>query len=153
MDIVEYKKIIPTKKSIIGFDYGTKRVGIAVSDLSQTIASSYGILHRQSWSKDLAQIKNIISEKEVGAMVFGLPLQMNGQEGEIAAEVRTFAQKLSESLNLPYFLWDERLSSSAIENFFIKEVDMSRQKRKQKLDSSAASYILQGFLDALKNTK
>ena len=150
MNICDFKQVVPPKRAIIGFDYGSKRLGVAVSDLSLTIASSYMIVNRQDWNKDLAQIKKIIEEKEIGAMVFGLPLQMNGQEGEVAGEVRKFADKLSNATGLNYYLWDERLSSSAMENFLIKEVDMSRKKRKQVLDSSAASYILQGFLDALK---
>lgn len=83
-------------------------------------------------------------------MVFGLPLQMNGEEGEIAKEVRAFAEKLQKATGLPVFFWDERLSSSAMENFLIKEVDMSRSKRRKVLDSSAAAYILQGALDALR---
>ena len=92
----------------------------------------------------------VIIEKEIGAIAMGLPLQMNGQEGEIAQEVRKFATNLEESFNLPVLLWDERLSSSAVESFLIKEVDLSRKKRAKVLDASAASYILQGVLDALK---
>jgi len=153
MNIAEFKQVLPPKKAIIGFDYGSKRLGVAVSDLSLTIASSYKIIDRQSWDKDLAEIKKAIADKEIGAMVFGLPLQMNGQEGEAATEVRKFAGKLSEAIGLPCYFWDERLSSSAMENFLIKEADMSRSKRKKVLDSSAASYILQGFLDALKFAK
>ncbi len=74
---------------------------------------------------------------------------MNGAEGEIAAEVRKFAAVLEENFALPILLWDERLSSSAVENFLIKEVDLSRKKRAKVLDASAAAYILQGALDAL----
>ena len=83
-------------------------------------------------------------------MVFGLPLQMNGEEGAIAAEVRDFADKLGQVVSLPCFFWDERLSSSAVENFLIKDVDLSRAKRKKVLDAGAAAYILQGFLDRLQ---
>ena len=75
---------------------------------------------------------------------------MNGEEGDTAKEVRKFAEKLAKEIPLPYTFWDERLSSSAMENFLINEVDMSRAKRKQKLDASAAAYILQGALDRLK---
>ena len=74
---------------------------------------------------------------------------MNGEEGKTAVLVREFAAKMAEYVDLPYAFWDERLSSSAVENFLIKEVDMSREKRKKILDASAAAYILQGFLDAL----
>ena len=150
MNIKEFKASLPAYRALIGFDYGAKRLGVAVSDLLLTVATSYKIIQRESFAKDLAEIKKIIAEKEVGGIVFGLPLQMNGEEGEIAKEVRHFAEKLSNEINLPIFFWDERLSSSAMENFLIKEVDMSRGKRKKVLDSSAAAYILQGVLDALR---
>lgn len=150
MNIKEFKASLPAYRALIGFDYGAKRLGVAVSDLLLTVATSYKIIQRESFAKDLAEIKKIITEKEVGGIVFGLPLQMNGEEGEIAKEVRHFAEKLSKEIDLPIFFWDERLSSSAMENFLIKEVDMSRGKRKKVLDSSAAAYILQGVLNALR---
>lgn len=150
LNVSEFKQQLKPYQAVIGFDYGAKRLGVAVSDLLLTVASSYKIIYRSNWETDLAEIKRIISEKEVGGIVFGLPLQMNGEEGEIAQEVRRFAEKLEKEVNLPIAFWDERLSSSAMENFLIKEVDMSRAKRKKVLDASAASYILQGFLDALR---
>lgn len=150
MDIKEFKQVMPIKKAILGIDYGSKRMGLAVSDLSCTIATSYKILYRKDLERDLLELKTIIDEKEIGAIVMGLPLQMNGAEGEIAAEVHRFAGVLKDRLNLPLLLWDERLSSSAVESFLIKEVDLSRKKRAKVLDASAAAYILQGALDALK---
>ena len=150
MDLLSFKQKLPAKKAIIGFDFGTKRLGVAVSDLTCTIASSYTIIERKSKVADIEKIKKIIVEKEIGGMVFGLPLQMNGQEGEVAKEARKFAEFVAKETGLPYMFWDERLSSSAVENFLIQEADMSRAKRKKVLDASAASYILQGFLDALK---
>lgn len=149
-DLAQFKQQLKPYKAIIGFDYGSKRLGIAVSDLLLTVATPYAIWQRSDFAKDLAYIQKVIAEKEVGAIVFGLPLQMNGEEGDIAKEVRAFADKLAEHIDLPMFFWDERLSSSAMENFLIKEVDMSRAKRKKVLDASAASYILQGVLDALQ---
>ena len=125
-------------------------MGLAVSDLSCTIATPYKILYRREISADMAELRKIMAEKEIGAVVMGLPLQMNGKEGEIAAEVRKFAAILEENFKFPVLLWDERLSSSAMENFLIKEADLSRKKRAKVLDASAAAYILQGALDALK---
>lgn len=150
MDIKEFKTKIPVRKAVLGIDFGTKRMGVAVSDLSCTIASAYKILYRKDLNADLSALKAIISEKEIGAVVMGLPLQMNGSEGEIAGEVRKFKSVLEEAFGLPVLLWDERLSSSAVESFLIKEVDLSRKKRAKVLDASAAAYILQGVLDALK---
>lgn len=149
MNIKEFKSVLPPYKAILGIDYGSKRMGLAVSDLLRTIATSYKILYRKDNKTDIEELKKIIKEKEIGAIAMGLPLQMNGQEGQIAQEVRKFASFLEENLNLPVFLWDERLSSSAVENFLIKEVDLSRAKRAKVLDASAAAYILQGVLDAL----
>lgn len=153
MELNELKKILPPYKALMGIDYGSKRMGIAVSDLLRCIATSYKIIYRSSWQKDVAEIKRIVTEKEIGGIVYGLPIQMNGEEGKIAHEVRAFAEKLFKELPLPYVFWDERLSSSAMENFLIKEADLSRQKRQKVLDSSAAAYILQGALDALNYQK
>lgn len=150
MDIKEFKQAIPKYRAVIGFDYGEKRLGVAVSDLLLTIANPYKIIQRSGFKKDIAEIKKIIEEKEVGGIVFGLPLQMDGTEGETSKAVRDFAEKISKEIDLPYAFWDERMSSRAMENFLIKEVDMSRKKRKESLDSSAAAFILQGFLDALR---
>ena len=149
MDIKEFKIALPRYKAVIGFDYGEKRLGVAVSDLLLTVATSHSIIYRQSYDKDISAVKKIIAEKDVGGMVFGLPLQMDGSEGETAQAVRNFANKLVQATGLPCAFWDERLSSRAVENFLIKEVDMSRKRRKEILDSSSASYILQGFIDAL----
>ncbi|MBP1532223.1 MAG: Holliday junction resolvase RuvX [Alphaproteobacteria bacterium] len=153
MNIQEFKSSLMPYKAVLGFDYGSKRLGVAVSDLMRSIATSYKIIQRSTWEKDVAEIKRIVAEKEVCAFVYGLPLQMNGEEGEIAREVKAFAAKLEAEIPLPYMFWDERLSSSAVERFLITEVDMSRSKRKKILDSSAAAYILQGALDAMQYTK
>lgn len=150
MDLRDFKQQIKPYKAILGFDFGTKRLGVAVSDLLWTVANPQKTIFRSDWNADLKAIRTLVAEKEVGALVYGLPLQMNGEEGDTAKAVRSFAQKLAQEIPLPYAFWDERLSSKAMENFLIKEVDMSRAKRKDILDSSSAAYILQGVLDALR---
>ncbi|MDR1694771.1 MAG: Holliday junction resolvase RuvX [Lactobacillaceae bacterium] len=150
MDILEFRKSVKSYKAVLGFDYGSKRLGVAVSDLLCTIATAYKIIARKDMEADIKEIKKIIEEKEVGGIVYGLPLQMDGTEGETASQVRDFADKIYAATNLPFMFWDERLSSAAMESFLIKEVDMNRKRRKEVLDSSAASYILQGALDRLK---
>lgn len=149
MELKEFKQQLKSYQALLGFDYGEKRLGVAVSDLMRTIATPHTIINRSDMEHDLAEIQQIIIKKEIGGIIYGLPLQMNGQEGDIARQVRTFAQKIYESTGLPYAFWDERLSSSAVESFLIKQADMSRAKRKKILDASAAAYILQGALDAL----
>ncbi len=150
MDLRAFKQQLKPYRAILGFDYGSKRLGVAVSDLLWTIATPQKTIFRSTIEEDLKRIKQLIEEKEVGGIIYGLPLQMNGEEGEIAEEVRKFANIVFENTNLPFAFWDERLSSKAMENFLIKEVDMSRKKRKNILDSSSAGYILQGVLDALR---
>lgn len=150
LEVREFKQKLKPYKAVIGFDYGSKRLGVAVSDLLLTVATPYKIIQRTNIKEDLAEIRRVIEEKEAGGIVFGLPLQMNGEEGGIAKEVREFAARLEKQVNLPTAFWDERLSSSAMENFLIKEADMSRKKRAKVLDSSAAAFILQGYLDALR---
>lgn len=150
MDIKEFKQNIQEHKPLIGFDYGSKRLGIALSDLMWMVATAHKILYRTTIESDLDEIEKIITEREITGIVIGLPLQMNGQEGETAQEARAFAQQLENRFHLPILFWDERLSSSAVENFLIKDFDLSRAKRKKVLDASAAAYILQGALDALK---
>lgn len=149
MDLKEFKQQLKPYRAILGFDYGSKRLGVAVSDLLLMIATPQKTIFRSNFKDDLKVIKQLIEEKEVGGIIYGLPLQMNGEEGDTAAEVRKFATKIAETIELPYTFWDERLSSKAMENFLINEVDMSRKKRKDILDSSSAGYILQGALDAL----
>lgn len=149
MDINEFRNSLIKYKAILGFDYGDKRLGVAVSDLMWMVATPYKTIYRKDFDTDIVEIKKIIQEKEVGAIVYGLPLQMNGEEGETAAKVRAFAEQVYKQVPLPYTFWDERLSSSAMERFLISEVDMNRKRRKQVLDSSAAGYILQGLLDCI----
>jgi putative Holliday junction resolvase len=150
-NINDFKKVMNPGPAILGIDYGAKRMGAAVSDLLRMIATPYGIIRRTGPAADIRELGRIAAEKEIGGLVYGLPLQMNGVEGEIAAEVRKFADEAAKTIRLPYFFWDERLSSAAVERFLIKEVDMNRKRRKEVLDAAAAAYILQGFLDALGN--
>lgn len=137
----------------MGFDFGVKRLGVAVSDLMRMVATPHSIIERISFKKDIEQIKKIVEEKQIGGFVYGLPKQMDGSEGQTAEMVRAFALKIAEQINLPYIFWDERLSSKAVENVLIGEADMSRKKRKKVLDSSAAAYILQGALDMMSRIK
>lgn len=148
-DIKEFKAKLPRYGALLGFDFGTKRLGVAVSDLSRMIANSYKIIERKSFEKDISEIKKIIKDKEICGIVYGLPKHMSGAEGDVAEMVRNFASKVAEQINLPYIFWDERLSSKAVENFLITEADLSRAKRKKVLDASAAAYILQGVLDGM----
>jgi len=149
MTLDEFKQQLKPFRAVMGIDYGSRRIGVAVSDLMQTIATPYKIILCKNRQADLSALQEIIKQKEVGAIIYGLPLLMNGSEGETAAAVRQFADTVYAANGLPFAFWDERLSSAAVENFFIREADLSRGKRKKILDASAAAYILQGALDYL----
>lgn len=149
MTLHEFKSALKPHTAILGFDYGEKRLGTAASDLLRMVATAQKTIFRTNLKADIELIKKLAEEKEAGGIVYGLPLQMNGIEGDTAAAVRKFAEEVYKQLPLPYTFWDERLSSRAMESFLVKQVDMSRAKRKQVLDSSSAAYILQGALDAL----
>ena len=150
ISLSDFLKLAPVGSTIVGLDLGDKTIGVAVSDTMHITATPLKTIRRASFEKDMAELKNILENRNIGGFVSGLPKQMNGEEGETAQAVRNFAQKLEERFHLPILFWDERLSSSAAENFLIKEFDLSRAKRKKVLDATAAAYILQGALDALK---
>ena len=139
----EFKARIKPMTQLIGIDYGVKRIGIAVSDLMQLAATPVAII------SCFAELDKIISDRNVGGFVIGLPKQMNGQEGTQAALTRSWVEKLEERYKLPVLMWDERLSSSAVTRMFVNEADISRKKQKEALDKAAAAFILQGALDLL----
>ena len=149
MTLQEFKQQLKPHTAILGFDYGEKRLGVASSDLLWMVATAQKTIFRTNIKEDIKLIKKLAEEKEAGGIIYGLPLQMNGEDGDTAAMVRKFADNVYKELPLPFTFWDERLSSQAMETFLIKQVDMSRSKRKQILDSSSAAYILQGALDAM----
>lgn len=132
---------------ILAVDYGEVRIGLALSDLTRIIASPYETYTRQNTQKDLQYLANLIEDKQVGLVVFGLPLNMDGSEGDRALKTRNFAQKLSELISCKITFQDERLSSVSAENILLT-ADVSRQKRKQVIDKLAATIILQEYLDA-----
>ena len=133
MNINELKIQLPKGRAILAFDYGEKRLGIAVSDLLLMTANPVGIIQRSTFDKDVAQIKQIIAEKEVGALVYGMPLQMDGTEGETAASVRKFAEQIAKSRSLIHqrqfsfpqtrfaFIYQHNLASPRIMLFKIKK--------------------------------
>jgi len=139
----EFKQQIKPMTQIIGIDYGTKRIGVAVSDLMQLSATPVAIV------ASFAELDKIMADRTVSGFVVGLPRQMNGQEGAQAVLTRAWVEKLKNRYNLPVLMWDERLSSSAVTRMFVEQADISRRKQKESLDKAAAAYILQGALDLL----
>lgn len=139
------------RKRVFGLDIGDRRIGVSVCDATWLIATPIATLDRQkNWKDDLRNLlKSYQNNAPVGGFVSGLPLLMNGDEGSQAQKVRQCLEKHLFPLELPIYLWDERLSTCAA-NFALIEADMSRDKRKHNVDKVAASFILQGVLDLIR---
>lgn len=132
---------------IMALDYGTVRIGIALSDLTQIIANGYENYQRTSLKNDLNHLKQIINENKVGKIVVGLPLNMDGSESSQTLKTKEFIEILrNEILNIPIEVLDERLTSMVAEKLLIS-ADISRAKRKQVIDKMSATIILQDYLD------
>ena len=139
-----------TLETLLGLDFGDKTIGIAVSDKSLTIATPIKTISRRGITKDLDQLFAIIKEYNVGGLVFGLPLSLNGDENERTNKVRNFIKELNLIKNIRIELYDERFSTDIIFKT-MRKGSQSTSKIKKKLDQQAAAYILQGFLDNAKN--
>jgi putative holliday junction resolvase len=133
---------------LIGIDPGSRMIGVALSDVRLSLASPYGSLKRGKLRDNAADIVAIARKEGAGGLIVGLPLQMDGSVGPAAQAARDWALALSEATGLPAALWDERLSSAAVNRFLIGEADISRRKRGEAVDRMAAAWMLQGALDA-----
>jgi putative Holliday junction resolvase len=131
---------------ILGLDLGTRTVGLALSDVGRTLATPYDTIKRTKLAADLARLESVIAKEGVGALVLGLPVNMDGSEGPRCQATRQFATDLLKRIDLPLAFWDERLSTRAAEAALL-EADTSRRRRAQVIDKVAAAVILQGFLD------
>lgn len=135
----------------LGLDLGTRTLGLAISDVTETIATSYKTLRFEENNYDsiIEPLRTIIEEENIKALVLGLPKNMNNTLGDRSVTTIEVKEKLEKSLNLPIYMQDERLSTVAAHNYML-EADVSRKKRKNKVDSLAASIILQSYLDKKK---
>ncbi len=131
----------------IGLDVGTKTIGVALSDELYLTAQPLVTLERGGMKRDLSELKKLAEENEVAQWVVGLPLNMNGTEGDRAKDSRRLGEAIGEVTSLPVIYWDERLSTVEAERVLL-EGDVSRKKRKQVIDKLAAAVILQGWLDS-----
>ena len=143
----ELRSLITSGQRLMGLDVGDKTIGLALSDVRLTIASPLETIKRSKFRKDALAMAEIVKKHEVGGLVLGLPVSMDGSEGPRCQSVRQFAASLYEILPLPMAFWDERLSTSAVQRFLTDEADLSRKRRAELVDKMAAAYILQGALD------
>jgi putative Holliday junction resolvase len=148
LTIEELAASLPPNRAIAGLDLGTKTIGLAMSDLGRRFATPRPVIKRVKFTQD-AQVLLAFAEKErVSAFVIGLPTNMDGSAGPRVQATRAFVRSMSEKTDLPFVFWDERLSTVAAERALL-EMDVSRAKRAERIDSAAASFILQGALDRL----
>jgi putative holliday junction resolvase len=138
----------PPRGALIGLDLGTKTIGVAVSDPDRRLATGVETIARKSFTLDAKRLLELAAERRTVGLVLGLPVNMDGSEGPRAQSTRAFARNLAKLTELPIALWDERLSTAAVERGLI-EADASRAKRAAVIDQHAAAYILQGALDRL----
>ncbi len=130
----------------LGIDFGTKRLGLAVSDEMGIIAGKYDTIERKGLHQDVETLRTIVEKEGIRGIVIGFPRNMDGSSGETARKVETFIAGLKACLAIPIEKWDERLSSVSAEKTLIQG-DMRRKKRKKVIDQIAAVIILQNFLD------
>lgn len=149
-DIVAFTNGLLPHKRVIGIDAGTKTLGLALSDVTRTIASPLLTIARTKFSKDIEQLLAIAAEHAVAGFVLGFPANLDGTEGPRAQSTRAFARNLNRISPLPILLWDERLSTAAAERTLL-EADQSRRRRAEVIDKMAAAIILQGALDRMRN--
>lgn len=139
-------------KVLAGLDLGDKTIGVAICDRDLSFAHPRPVILRKKFSQDAATLLALLGKENVGAIVIGLPINMDGSEGPSAQRSRAFVRNMRPLSDLPFVLWDERLSTVAAERTLI-EMEFSRSKRAGKIDSAAAAFILQGALDRLRALK
>jgi putative holliday junction resolvase len=138
----------PERGALVGLDLGTKTIGVAVSDADRRLATGVETIQRTAFTADAARVLAIAAERNAVGFVLGLPINMDGSEGPRAQSTRAFARNFSKLTDLAIGLWDERLSTVAVERELIG-MDMSRARRAEVIDEHAAMFILQGALDRL----
>jgi putative Holliday junction resolvase len=147
--IEDLPKLLAPEAPLLGLDVGTKTIGMALSDVTRSIATPYQTVRRTKFTQDAKALQAAIAEHAVGALVIGFPLNLDGSEGPRAQSTRAFARNLAALIAVPMAFWDERLSTAAVERHLI-DADASRKRRAEVIDRMAAAYILQGALDRLK---
>jgi putative holliday junction resolvase len=148
VSLTEVAALLPARGALLGLDLGTKTIGVAASDPDRRLATPVETVARKRFSDDAARLFQLAAERRAAGFVLGLPINMDGSEGSRAQATRAFARNLAKLTELPIALWDERLSTAAVERALI-EADVSRDRRKAVIDQHAAAYILQGALDRL----
>ena len=140
---------LPKGSRVMGLDLGTKTIGLALSDVERRISSPLETIRRTKFQADAATLLQHIAHHKIGALIIGLPLNMDGSEGPRVQSTRAFVRNLTKLTPVPIHYWDERLSTAAVTRTLL-EADTSRARRAELVDKMAAAYILQGALDRLQ---
>jgi putative Holliday junction resolvase len=148
LPLAEIAPRLAARGSLIGLDLGSKTIGVATSDPDRRLATAVETVARTTFTRDATRLLALAAERNAIAFVLGLPLNMDGSEGPRAQSTRAFARNLSRLTELPIALWDERLSTAAVERELIA-ADVTRARRAAVIDQHAAVFILQGALDRL----
>ena len=149
-DLTDLPAACPPDTPWIGLDLGENTIGVAVSDTSRMIASPLQLIRKVKFSQDAEQLIKLMNGRNVSALVIGLPLNMDGTEGPRAQSCRAFARNLERLRPVNVAFQDERLSTTAVERFLIDQLDLTRKRRADVVDRTAAAWILQGALDRLR---
>lgn len=149
-DLSELPAACPPNTPWLGLDLGENTIGVSVSDTGRIIASPLELIRKTKFSQDAEQLFKIMDGRKVSALVIGLPLNMDGTEGPRAQSCRAFARNLERFRPVNVAFQDERLSTTAVERFLIDELDLTRKRRADVVDRTAAAWILQGALDRLR---
>lgn len=152
VSIEELPAALHRGRTLAALDLGTKTIGLAVSDLNLSFAHPRPMILRRKFSLDAALLTAALEKEKAAAVVVGLPVNMDGSEGPRALATRAFVRNMERLTALPFLFWDERLSTVAAERALI-EMDVSRKKRRGRIDSAAAAFILQGVLDRLQGPR
>ncbi len=152
LPLAEAAAVLPVRGALIGLDLGAKRIGVAASDPERRIAVTVETIAHAKFAESAKRILELARERRAVGLVLGLPVNMDGSEGPKAQSVRAFARNLAKLTDLPIALWDERLSTVAVERELIG-ADVSRKKRAAVIDQHAAVFILQGALDRLRRSE
>ncbi len=148
--IEEFKKKQSAKCRLIGLDLGSKRIGVSICDEKQLIATPYKTIHKSKNNELIKELKNIIQENDIKAIIIGYPLNMDGSAGSSAQSVNDVSKNIDKEIDIDVCLWDERLSTVGAFNLS-SQLDVNISKREKNIDQNAAAFILQGAIDYLNN--
>ena len=152
IDILEMPTVVPPFAPLVGLDLGEKTIGVAVSDLNRSIASPLELIRKTKFTEEAQTLFRLMGGRGARGIVIGLPLNMDGSEGPRCQSVRAFGRNLLRlDETLPIAFWDERLSTAAVQRMMTVEGDLTRARRAELVDKTAAAYILQGALDRLRS--